>query len=223
MCESSDPLKDLYKPLSEIKIMLNRTILLIIDMQYLDAAEGYGCFKNISSQAQSEAAGYYFSRIRDVVLPNIKKLQEVFRSKNMEVVFTVIESLTNDGRDRSLQHKRLALLAPKGSKEAQILDDIRPVGDEIIISKTASGVFDSTNIDYVLRNLGIDTLVVAGVVTNECVENTVRGASDRSYNVIVVEDCCAALSKEVHDNALSAMEKTYARVLKTEELLNNIE
>lgn len=221
MSEHNDPLKKLYRPMPDVEISLKDTALLVIDMQYLDAAPGYGSFKDLSGAEEKAAAAYYFSRIEEIVLPNIQRLQDAFRAKKMEVIFTVIESLTKDGRDRSREHKRLAVLAPKDSKEAQVLDEIKPVGDEIVIPKTASGVFNATNIDYVLRNLGINTLVVTGVVTNECVETAVRDAADKSYNVILVEDCCAALSKESHENSIIAMGNTYARIMTTDELLKN--
>jgi nicotinamidase-related amidase len=84
------------------------------------------------------------------------------------------------------------------------VDALAPIGDEILVSKTSSGVFNSTNIDYLLRNLGIKRLVVAGVLTDQCVDMTVRDAADRGYLVTCVADACATYSQERHDNALRA-------------------
>ncbi len=217
------PLKRLYPPFKELKRDMNSLALLIIDMQYLDAARGYGFFKEIGSKEVLDIAEYYFTRIEEVIIPNIISLQDTFRRKRVEVIFTVIESLTTDGRDRSREHKRLGVLAKKGSKEAQVLEEIRPKENEILMKKTASGLFSSTNIEYVLKNIGTETLFVTGVLTDECVETTVREAADRSFEVVLIEDACASYTKEAHERALLALDKTYAQVKKSVEVISFIE
>jgi nicotinamidase-related amidase len=139
------------------------------------------------------------------------------------VIHARIQSLTNDGRERSLEHKRLGIHAAPGSKEAEFLPEVAPKGDEIIIPKSASGIFNSTNIEYILRNLGVEQLVVVGVVTSECVETAVRDASDRSFVVYVPEDGVAAINPEIHEAALKAMHHTYAYVMATAELLGMVD
>jgi ureidoacrylate peracid hydrolase len=134
------------------------------------------------------------------------------------VMYTVIESLTRDGRDRSLDYKITGFHVPKGSWDAQVLKAIAPAGDEIVLPKTSSSVFISTNIDYVLRNLGVRQLVIAGLVTDQCIESAVRDACDLGYLVTLVTDACAAYSQERHDHALHAI-KGYCRQRTTDELL----
>ena len=80
------------------------------------------------------------------------------------------------------------------SADAEILPELAPAGDELVFSKTAGSVFCATNIEYVLRNLGITTLVVTGVVTTGCVHTAVTDAADRGFHVILVEDGCGALA-----------------------------
>lgn len=215
-----DPLKKLYEPLPKIEPEKEKTALLVIDMQYVDAAKGYGVFKQAEKLGISDAVQYYFDRIQYKLIPNIQRLLKYCRENGIEVIFTKIESLTQDGRDRSLEHKLIGVHAPKGSKEGKILEDIEPKGDEIVLPKTASGVFNATNIDYVLNNIGIDTLIMVGVVTNECVETAARDAADRSYKVIVVEDCCAALSEDYHKSSLESLKHTYARIRSTDEVID---
>lgn len=84
------------------------------------------------------------------------------------------------------------------------MPSLAPVGDEIMLPKTSSGVFNSTNIDYVLKNLGARYLIVAGIMTDQCVDVAVRDAADRGYLVTCVSDVCAAVSQERHDGALKA-------------------
>jgi ureidoacrylate peracid hydrolase len=151
----------------------------------------------------------------------MQRLQAGCRGAGIEVTYTLIENLTADGRDRSLDYKITGLNVPKGSSGPKVLDAIRPEGDEIIIPKTASSVFNSTNIDYVLRNLGMRYLILAGVVTDQCVESAVRDACDLGYLVTMVPDACATYSQERHDNTLSAI-KGYCRQRTTAELLEEI-
>lgn len=225
-----DPLKTIYResfienPKHQDDLVTRDTALLCIDMQYLDAAEGYGLFRDYeSSPIPLEEMQYYFERLREVVLPNVHNLQNCFRSHGLEVIHVRIQSLTRDGRDRSKGHKRLELHAAPGSGDACFLEEVAPVGDEIVINKTASGVFSSTNLHYVLGNLGITSLYVVGVYTNECVETTVRAACDLGYLVTMVEDCCATQTEELQEASIKTLRNRYARIVNTVEALNDIE
>jgi len=94
---------------------------------------------------------------------------------------------------------------------------------EIVITKTCGGVFNGSNIEYVLRNLGIQHLIVVGVVTSGCVEVAVRDAADRSFQVLLVEDATATWSDDMHRAAMRAMDEIYAKVLPTSEMLARLE
>lgn len=201
----------------------HNTALMVIDMQYLDAAPGYGVFADIaSSSVPAESQEYYFKRLDHVVLPNISRLQARFRDAKLEVIHTRIMSITRDGRERSAGHKRLGLHAPPDSKESEFLPEVAPKGDEIIINKTASGVFNATNVEYILRNLGITGLFVCGVYTNECVSTTVRDACDRGFYTTLINDACATVTPELHNATIATIKDRYARVMTTEEALREI-
>ncbi|GHC44209.1 cysteine hydrolase family protein [Roseibacillus persicicus] len=200
-----------------------KAALVCIDVQYLDAAPGYGLFTDPEASGVSkQGRDYYFSRLEDLVMPNMRRLQEQFRDSSLEVIHCRICALTKDGRDRSSGHKRLGLLAAPGSKEAEFLPEVAPVGDEIIINKTASGAFPSTNLHFVLQNMGIETLYMVGVYTNECVETTARDACDLGYFVTVVDDACATVSQELHDASLGVLKFRYANVMTTQEVLHEV-
>jgi nicotinamidase-related amidase len=229
--DSMDPLKEYYNEIVDHKteerhehLEYKDVALLIIDMQYLDAARGFGVFKDITTSGiPVEQQDYYFDSLKEYVIPNIQKLQQTFRQKKMEVIHTRIQALTNDGRDRSNGHKRLRLHAAPGSKEADFLDEVAPLENEIIINKTASGVFSSTNINYVLQNLKVNELIVAGVYTNECVETTVRDACDLGYLVTLVEDACTTVTPELHKGTISSLSGRYASVMSTAEVIELFE
>jgi nicotinamidase-related amidase len=224
-----DPLKPSYREMLDTRAKAfeeqvhERTALLCIDMQYLDAARGYGVFAETgTSGVPAEAQDYYFAMLERVVLPNVARLQEAFRQRGLEVIHTRIQSLTRDGRDRGLQHRRLGLHAAPGSKEAEILPEVAPKGDEIVMNKTASGVFSSTNLDFVLRNMNIEALVVVGVYTDECVASTARHASDLGYDTMLIEDACASVTEERTRFSLETMRNRYVRVMTTDALLEQL-
>jgi len=169
------------------------------------------------------AIEYYARRLEQLVIPNVQRLMDACRQTGIEVIHTRIESLTRDGRDRSLEHKHLGIHHPPGSKDAQILDEVVPQGDEIVITKTCGGVFNGSNIEYVLRNLGIQHLIVVGVVTSGCVEVAVRDAADRGFQVLLVEDATATWSDDMQQAAMRAMDEIYAKVVTTSEMLTRLE
>ena len=192
-------------------------------MQYLDAAPGYGVFADAdASGVPHEAQEYYFNRLDEIVLPNVRRLQDAFRDHEFEVIHTRIQSLTMDGRDRSPGHKRLNLHAAPGSKEAEFIEQVAPIENEIIINKTASGVFTSTNIQYILRNMEITGLFVVGVYSNECVSTAIRDACDLGFYVTLISDGCATVTPELQQATITTMKDRYARVLTTDEAIAEI-
>ncbi len=226
----SDPLVENYReafitnPRRAEHLADGKVALMCIDVQYLDAAEGHGLFKDPErSGVSEEGRKYYFERLKNTVLPGMRTLQDAFRENGLEVIHCRICALTKDGRDRGAGHRRLKLLASPGSKEAEFLEEVAPAGDEIIINKTASGVFSSTNLHYVLANMGIKTLYLSGVYTNECVETTARDACDLGYFVTLVDDACATVTKELHQASLDTLRDRYARISQVTEVLTELE
>lgn len=224
-----DPLRKTYRdsithsPAITRSLESHKTALLCIDMQYLDAAPGYGVFAHVAaSGVPAEAQTYYFDRLKHTVLPNVRKLQDTFRALDLEVIHTRIQSLTCDGRDRGPGHKRLGLHAAPDSKEAEFLEQIAPIDDEIIINKTASGVFNSTNIAYVLRNMEITGLFIVGVYSNECVSTAIRDACDLGFFVTLISDGCATVTPELQHATITTMKDRYARVLDTAEAIKEL-
>lgn len=199
------------------------TALMCIDLQYLDAARGEGLFADPEHVSSLDGHEYYFDRLEQIVLPNIRRLQDTFRDHDLEVIHCRICALTSDGRDRSAGHKRLKLHAPPGSHDAEFLEIVKPAEDEIVINKTASGVFSSTNLGYVLNNLGIRSLYIVGVYTNECVETTARDACDLGYFVTIIDDACATVTPQLHEASLATLRDRYARIGHTAPAVAEIE
>ena len=98
-----------------------------------------------------------------------------------------------------------------------------PTDNEIVIDKTASGVFNATNIEYILRNLGINGLFVTGVYSNECVSTAIRDACDRGFFVTLIADGCATVTPELQKATITTMKDRYARVMNTDEAIAEIQ
>ncbi|WP_417407982.1 isochorismatase family cysteine hydrolase [Hoeflea sp.] len=195
--------------------------LLFIDVQNFCARRDGGEFKGLAQDEFNDSYGWFFDKFERETLPNMQRLQSAFRRTNIEVMYTVIESLTKDGRDRSLDYKITGFNVPKGSWDGKVLDAIAPEDDEIVLPKSSSSVFVSTHIDYILRNLGVKQIVMSGLVTDQCVESAVRDACDLGYLVTQVTDACLTYTQDRHDNSLNTI-KGYCRQVTTAELLAEI-
>lgn len=178
---------------------LRHTALLFVDMQKI-----YCDVRIDPDYPELAPATYYAQRLRKLVVPQQVELLQAARQSGIQVLHTIIQALTEDCRDVSLDHRLSNLLVPKSHPLGGPIDALKPIENEIVLPKTSSGVFNSTNIDYVLRNLGIRYLIVSGVITDQCVDMAVRDAADRGYLVSMPEDASATYSQERHDTALQA-------------------
>jgi nicotinamidase-related amidase len=184
-----------------------RAALLVIDVQNGSCNAGH-------ATAQPE---FHAAATRRVV-PNIARLLATFRHARLEVIHTVIENLTADGRDRSLDYKLSNFFYAKGSWEARPLAEVAPAGDEILLPKTSSSVFNSTILDYLLRNIGIEDVFVTGFLTDQCIDHAVKDGADRGYYMTCVHDACMAETEARHQAALRCF-KGYCRMLETDAVL----
>lgn len=206
----------------EIEIEAEHAALLFVDVQNYNATAAGGEFAAMPAEQVHQEYDWFFQTLWTKAVPNMQRLQKACREGGIEVLYTVIESATQDGRDRSLDYKVSGLHAPKGSWDAKVIDELTPAEDEIVLGKTSSSVFISTNIDYLLRNLGVKFLMIAGCLTDQCVDSAVRDACDCGYLVTTVTDACATLSQERHDWSLR-LTKGYARQRTTAQMVDEIE
>ena len=187
--------------------------LLLVDLQNGQCGD--------AARAQHTERAEFFDRVGEVVVPAGRRLIRACRVAGVEVIYTVIESLTLDGRDRSLDHKISGIFAAKGSWEARVIDPLAPGDNDIVIPKTSSSLFNSTGFDHVLRSLGVESLMVMGVVTDQCVETTVRDGCDRGFLMTLVEDGCAAWSAQRHTESLRGLQG-YCRIRSSRQLITEI-
>ena len=191
------------------------TALLVIDIQntYLEP-------KDDPREATRWAP--FLDRMRGTVVPNTAALVAACRARGVEVVFARIACLKQDGRDRSLSQKKPGfnyLLMPMDRPDSQVVPELAPRGDEIVVTKTTDSALTGTNLRLVLSNMGIRNVVVAGIFTDQCVSSTVRSLADESFGVVVVEDCCAAATEAIHRAELEAINMIYCHVVQLEDAI----
>eukprot|EP01026_Neomeris_dumetosa_P030685 TRINITY_DN24500_c0_g1_i7.p1 TRINITY_DN24500_c0_g1~~TRINITY_DN24500_c0_g1_i7.p1 ORF type:complete len:200 (+),score=23.55 TRINITY_DN24500_c0_g1_i7:70-600(+) len=153
---------------------------------------------------------------------NLQNLNRKCREAGIEVIYTVIQSLTKDGRDRSLDYKVSGFHVPPKSWDAKVIECIQPDDDDIVLPKTSSSVFVSTNLDYILRCMNKKYIIISGALTDQCVDHAVRDACDLGYFVTLVEDACVTMGKVRHENSIQTV-KGYCRQRRTMEIIQELD
>ena len=197
------------------ELVPSETALLCIDVQ------NYGLDPK-DSEAENARWAPFYARMRDTVMPNLRRLQDTFRDNAIDVIHARIACLLDDGRDRSLSQKMPGwnnLLMPTSSAASQIVNEVAPRAGEIVVTKTTDSALTGTNLRLVLGNMGIRHVIVGGIYTDQCVSSTVRSLADESFNVILLEDCCAAGTDELHRQELEIINMIYCHVMSSDELL----
>lgn len=207
----------------EISVERGKTAVVVIDMQYLDAHRDGEFGQRARRQGIEERTEWYFKRVEDLVVPTIARVLDAAREQKLDIVFTRIAALTDDGRDLGWRYQFWGMTAGLDALDSRFLPEIPPLEGEIVINKTTTSAFMGSHIDRVLRNLGVETLIVCGVITSGCVESTVRDAADAGYRVLLVEDACAALSEQSHRNAINAMHPIFATVTDADRLIEQLQ
>lgn len=201
-----DPFYDLFPRRRDPAITPGKTALLTIDMQYLDAHRD-GWVGRVAKAAGQEALLEPRWSAIDASLPKIRAVQDAFREAGMEVIHVKVAYRTGDGRDAGLSFMPSADIQPVEREELDddLLPEVDRRGDEMVFCKTSASAFSSTDIEMVLRRMRMEHLVVTGIVTDGCVELTSRDASDRGFQVTLVEDACSSSTPEAHDDAIERM------------------
>jgi len=197
------------------------TALLVIDVQnvYLERPDPAPLSRD--ERHRYDLWTPFHERMRKSVIPNTAKMLDFARRHGIECLFARIACHTRDGRDRSLSQKLPGwnnLLLPKNEQPSQLVPALQPLDDEIVVTKTTDSALTGTNLRLILHNLGIRNVICCGIFTDQCVSSTVRSLADESYGVIVLEDCCAAATDDLHDRELEIINMIYCHVMSSDEL-----
>ncbi|MCI6019321.1 MAG: cysteine hydrolase [Clostridiales bacterium] len=159
----------------------------------------------------------------NAALDNIEKILNKCRQKGIRPIHIHIQSILPDAKDTGRLHASAGMYYPPGGLASEFCDQVKPLDGEIVLSKTCSGICVGTPIDRILRNLHIKSVIVTGFYTDQCVSTSIRDLSDLGYEVDMIEDAMAAMSKERHNRALQGIKFIYANCENTQSLLGRLE
>lgn len=201
-----------------------KTALVVIDMQKGSTHPDHGLGPMWKEHYPDIYANYY-GWMWETVIPAHQRLLAFFRENGLRVIYLRVGPLTSDGSDMPLRpppdlgtHEGDGprhWTSPKpGTESYEILDEIAPLPEELVISKNTSSGFTGSQLDQVLRNTRVECLVLTGIGTPACVLSTAMDGADRGFKCVMVEDACgmAAADFELHDAALRIFYKIYGRV-----------
>ena len=220
-----------HMPWPRFDVDWTRAGLLVIDMQ------NYGCNPEAGlplmlSEQYPEIARYYLPRVTEVAVPNARRLLDGFRAAGHPVVFTRHGPLLADGSDMIArrrrrdveaieEHRHTGAVAPRHVRARAD----RSSGAGRRRARARQEHFERVQLDgieWLLRNLEVETLVLAGIATDMCVETTARDAADRGFNVILVEDATATFFEHHHRAALSGFARVFGQVWDTDDVLSRV-
>ena len=206
--------------MTERRPELAKSALVIVDMQYASGSRG-GALGRRMREERSNLTDYRFDRIENMVVPNIRRLAPVFRAGGGEVVYVTQGAERADCADAAPHMRRFYAETGNwiGSRDHDILDELKPEPRDWVVNKRSIGAFASTGIDHLLRSLGREALYMTGISTNMCVETTAREAADRGYAVALVEDACATTHADLHQGTVRNFARLFGRVVSTGEAL----
>jgi len=194
-----------------------KTALLIIDVQKH--------YQNMAIELKDAGNRYLYDRLNTLVVPNAQRLLRFFRDQQMVVTFATIGNQRADGRDRSPTQARPGwnyTLLTIGSKPQELVDELKPQKDEVIVYKTTDSAVNGTQYGHILRWMGIEHVVACGVFTDQCVASTVRDLSDWGYVVFLVEDATSALNSQIQEWETRILNQIYCKVVSTDEILEDL-
>jgi len=212
-------------PYPDFEIKVGKTALVLIDMQEFVLGKYYvehAVKAGIDEKEAMEAVKEYDERVKKVV-QNVSKLLAVCRKKGFDIIHVRILAPTDNPRHTAKVNRKIGLIVPPGSEASEFIDEVKPLPGELVISKTNGGALSGTNLDFILRNMDIESLIIVGFLTDQCVLATAVHAADLGYDVLLLEDACTTRSKELHDATLMALKDVAAKVKTTEEAIKIIE
>jgi nicotinamidase-related amidase len=182
-------------------------------------------------ESNPAAAEKYFDRLEQVVVPNIERLLAAFRARHLVVLHFLVGPRRLDAGDlpfafryryRASGGEGDSGLIHAGSPEFEPLPQVAPGPEEIVIHKTTYGGLTGTGAESLLRNLGVESLVLCGGTAHICVESTGRTAADLGFRVVAVEDAIVDYDPLFFDTSMATFATLLGRVLPTDRVLEEI-
>lgn len=163
----------------------------------------------------------FFGSIADPVISNVKRIIDRCRNRELKIIYT-----RHGHKDLSVDGGMLAewwdTHAQYGTPEWEIIKEVSPRENDVVIDKNRYSAFYNTDLDRILKEAGIEQVIITGVMTNCCCETTARDAFMRDYRVFFISDATATATEELHLCSLKNLDFAFAHVMDTERILELI-
>jgi nicotinamidase-related amidase len=216
-----DVFKALAKPLPDFEIKPGKAALLLIDIQKLVSSEPLlqeALDAGLPEMEVKEALREYDQRVKKVVR-NARRILQACRKKGYDIMHIKLGAQTSDPRHTAKINRKANFIVPMEAEKGKFFDEVKPAEGELVFPKTNGGAFTGTNLDFVLRNMDIESIIVTGFLTDQCVLATAICGGDIGYDVMLVEDACTGTTKENHDAVIRIAGDTFLKVKSTADLL----
>lgn len=213
--------KALAKPLPAFDIKPGKTALLLIDMQKLVSSKGLlkeALNSGLPEKEVRKALREYDQRVTKAV-KNAQRILRACRKKGYDIVHVKLGAQTSDPRHTAKINRKADFIVPMDAERGKFFEEVAPAKGELVFPKTNGGAFTGTNLDFVLRNMDIQSIIVVGFLTDQCVLATTTYAGDVGYDVLLVEDACTGTTKENHDAVIRIARDVFLKTRSTEQLL----
>jgi len=220
-----DVIYALETPYPDFDIAPGKTALVLIDIQKIASPEPFvkaAIKKGLPENDVREAVADYERRFWKAV-DNAERILKACRRKGIDVVHVRLEAPTKNPLHTAKVNRKIGLIIPPASDESQSLDQVKPLPGELVVNKTNGGAFTGTNLDFILRNMDIQSLILVGFLTDECVAATAYQASDIGYDVLLVRDATATHRNEAQEALIWSLDDMCLKVYTTEQVLNKLE
>jgi ureidoacrylate peracid hydrolase len=201
---------------------IGKSALVIVDMQN-DFVHPDGGFAHLARERPEAQIDMPFLMS---TISHVKRLADAFRRASRPVVY-VTQVLRPDYSDAAFPYWRATKGSTSGNPTfivegtwgSQIVDELKPEPGDHLVVKKGFGGFANTPLDTILRNLGVNTCVMAGVTTCVCVSTTIREGVEYNYRMIIVSDAVAEVHRDTHEAELKTMARIFADVKSTDEVI----
>lgn len=215
----------LETPYPDFEIRPGKTALVLIDIQNIASPEPFvraAIKKGLPEEEVREAVADYEKRFWKAV-DNSARILKACRDRGIEVIHVHLEAPTDNPLHTAKVNRKVGLIVHPASEDSASIEKVRPLPNELIINKTNGGAFSGTNLDFILRNMDIDSLILVGFLTDECVAATAYHASDLGYDVILVRDATATHRNDAHEALIWSLDDMCLKVYSTEDVLRKLE
>jgi nicotinamidase-related amidase len=220
-----DVIRTVESPYPDFEIRRGKTALILIDMQKFVLGEHLvkaAAKAGLDQSAVREVVKEYDERVK-MAVKNAQRVLGACREKAIDVVHVRMQGPTDNPRHTAKVNRKIGLIVPPRFEDGEFICEVKPLPGELVVTKTNGGALSGTNLDFVLRNMDIGSLILVGFLTDQCVLATSLHAADLGYDVLIVEDACAARSKGLHDAVLLAQKDVCAKIKTTHEVVAAIQ